>query len=142
VTLPQPELGLVVHYSYLFLTRTRNIGDSGKERPCLIAAVFEDKDDPPKTGVLYLPITHTQPGPEEAAIEIPPNIRHGAGLDGSRQWLLISQGNKDTWPEDVSHRPNRPGVFHYGYLPPAFFKQVQLEFQKLYVSAKFNIQLR
>lgn len=105
----------------------------------MIVAVFPDPEEPLRTGVLYLPVTHTEPGPEEEAIEIAPHVQAAAGLDGRRQWLLVSQGNRDTWPEDVFHLPKKPGVFHYGYLPPGFFKSVQVAFARLYAQKKLGI---
>jgi hypothetical protein len=142
VPLPQAELGLIVHYSYVFLGRTRNIGDAGKERPCLIAAMFPDRQEPGRMMVLYLPISHSPPVPGEEAIEIPANIRFAAGLDGYRQWILIGEGNLDTWPEDIFNLPNRPGAFHYGFMPPAFFRKVQTAFKRLYAEKRYNIVRR
>jgi hypothetical protein len=139
VPLPNPEIGLVVHYAYLFHNRTRNIGDAGKDRPCLIVAVFPDKEEPLRTGVLYLPITHSEPSLEEEAIEIPADVKAAAGLDGLQQWLLVSQANLDTWPEDIFHRPSKPGIFHYGFVPPGFFKTVQTTFARLYVQKTLRI---
>ncbi len=137
--LPSPELGLVVQYSYAFHSKTRNIGDAGKNRPCLIAAVFPDPDDPPKTGILYLPVTHTLPGPDDIGIELTGDAKYAAGLDGAKQWILVSQGNRDTWPEDIANLPGRPGLFAYGFLPPATFRAVQAAFGRLFAQRKFNI---
>jgi hypothetical protein len=139
VPLPTPEIGIVVHYASLFRSRTRNIGDSGKGGPCLVVALFPDKEEPLRTGVLYLPITHTEPGLDEEALEIPPNVRAAAGLDGFRQWLLVGQSNWDTWPEDIFNIPKKPGIFHYGYVPPGFFKTVQTAFARLYVQRTLKI---
>ncbi len=137
--LPNPELGLIVFYSYLFHGRTKNIGDAGKNRPCLIAAVFPDPVDPLKTGVLLLPITHGEPSADEIGVALTADAKFAAGLDGDRQWVLVSQGNLDTWPEDIAALPNRPGEFAYGFLPPRTFKSIQAQFARLYAEKKFNL---
>jgi len=139
VPLPNPELGLIVNYSYSFHRRTKVIGDAGKNRPCLIAAVFPDRQEPLRTGILYLPITHTKPGPEDEGIALSIDARYAAGLDSARQWVLTSQGNQDTWPEDIFALPNKPGQFSYGFLPPSAFKAVQISLTALYAQRKFNI---
>ncbi len=128
-----------MQYSYAFRDKSRNIGDAGKNRPCLIAAVFPDPDDPPKTGILYLPITHVLPGADDVGVELTQDAKYAAGLDGERQWILVSQGNQDTWPEDITHLPGRPGLFAYGFLPPGTLRSVQLAFGRLYAQRKFNI---
>ncbi len=137
--LPNPELGLIVYYSYVFHGRSRNIGNAGKNRPCLIVAVFPDPDDPLKTGLLLLPITHSPPAAEEVGVELTADAKFAAGLDGRPQWLLVSQGNRDTWPEDIAALPNRPGDFAYGFLPPRTFKSVQMQFARLFAEKKFNL---
>jgi len=142
VPLPTPEPGLIVQYSYVFRSRSRNVGDSGKARPCLIVAVFPDRGEPERTLVLYLPISHSPPRPEEEAVEIPANACFAAGLDGARQWILTGEGNLDTWPEDIFTLPTRPGLFHYGFMPPAFFRQVQTHFKQLYAEKKYNVVRR
>lgn len=142
MALPNPELGLIVHYSYVFHARSKNIGDAGKNRPCLIAAVFADPDDPPKTGVLFLPISHTPPGGDDVGVELTMDAKYAAGLDAEKQWILVSQGNRDTWPEDIFHLPGRPGVFAYGFLPPGVFRAVQVAFGRLFAARKFNVVAR
>jgi hypothetical protein len=139
VPLPNPELGLIVYYSYVFHGRSKNIGDAGKNRPCLIAAVFPDPDDSLKKCVLLLPITHSLPDADEMGVELAADAKYAAGLDGERQWVLVSQGNQDTWPEDIAALPNRPGQFAYGFLPPRTFKSVQAQFARLYAEKKFNL---
>jgi len=142
VPLPNPEIGLIVWYSYIFRRKTRSIGDAGKNRPCVIAAVFPAPEDPLRTGVLYLPVTHAPPGPEDTAIALAANVKFAAGLDGAPAWLIVSEANKDIWPEDISHFPGRPGVFHCGFLPPAALRAAQEAIRGLYLERRFNIVRR
>jgi len=137
--LPNPELGLIVHDAYVF----RAAGTAaGKHRPCLIAAVFPDPADPRKTGILYLPVSHTPPGPADAGIALSGQAKFAAGLDAAPQWILVSEGNQDTWPEDIANPPNRPGQFAYGFLPPGTVKSIQLAFARRFMEKKFNIVRR
>jgi hypothetical protein len=139
VPLPNPEIGLVVHYSYVFHARSRNIRDAGKSRPCLIAAAFPEADERLKTGVLYLPISHSLPGADDVGVELMADAKYAARLDGVRQWVLVSQANQDTWPEDIANLPGRPGLFAYGFLPPGTFRAVQMAFGRLFAERRFNI---
>jgi hypothetical protein len=139
VALPNPELALIVHYGYVFHPRTA--GDSGKSRPCVMMAVFADPADPLRTSVLYFPITHRRPGGDEVGLELGADTCSAAGLDDVRQWLLVSQGNIDTWPEDVGF-VRRPGQFHYGFLPPRIFKSALRAFGELRALKRFNVVVR
>jgi hypothetical protein len=139
MTIPVPEIGLIIEYSFVFPQATRSIGLGGKNRPCLIVSVFPDRDEPAKTSVLLLPITHTEPTGGTVGVELSADVRFAAGLDGRRQWVLVSFGNLDTWPEDVFPLPGRPGQFAYGVLPPSSFALVQAKFRALYAAKRFNI---
>lgn len=140
--LPQPQIGLIVHYSYVFRDHTRTIGPEGKDRPCLIMAIQQDTKDKAEVKVLYLPITHTEPTETSGALEIPVNVRYAAGLDGYRQWIIIAEGNLDVWPFDISHIPNQPGRFNYGVLTPGFFANVQKAWLTLYTLKRFSLVAR
>jgi hypothetical protein len=135
--LPKPEIGLIVHYAYVF--RTSKTMAAGKHRPCLIGAVFRDPADTMKTGILYLPISHTPPGPEDAGIALSHQAKFVAGLDAAPQWILVSEGNQDTWPEDIANLPNRPGQFAYGFLPPGTLKSIQSAYARRFIEKKFNV---
>jgi len=105
-------------------------------------SVFPDRDEPARTNVLLLPITHSEPVGETVGVELSADVRFAAGLDGRRQWVVVSEGNVDTWPEDVFPRPGRPGQFSYGFLPPASFRAVQKRFGALYADRLFDLVLR
>lgn len=140
VPIPKPELGLIVSYGYLF-HRRMNVG-AAKNRPSLIVAVTDVKDYPGRQGILYLPITHSEPRDNEAGIEIPKNARFVSGLDRGRQWIITSQANFDLWPEDIAPLPGQPGRFHYGILPPSFYNQVTQAWRYNYGLKRFNIERR
>ena len=66
------------------------------------------------------------------------DVKRKAGLDSSRQWILVSECNIDTWPADLRPLPNQPGVFHYGHLPPRIFNIVRDRFVELYRERRLN----
>jgi hypothetical protein len=135
--MPLPELtpGLVVRYEYLW--HRRSIAGGGgattadKDHPACVVATFR-RQGRPEDFVVYLPISHTPPSGEEAGIELPDEVKRKAGLDGGRQWVLYSEYNLDTWPTELRQIPNRPGVFHYGHLPPSMFRAIRDAFWDRY----------
>ncbi len=48
--------------------------------------------------VVVAPITHSVPDDAGAAIEVPPRTRNRLGLDGDRQWVVLSELNSFLWP--------------------------------------------
>ena len=132
--LPEAEPGLVVAYEYLWRRRAAT-RTADKTRPCRVVAIyFQDEPDdadpggPPVTKVVYLPISHVPPRPDQSAHELTAHAKSAAGLDAARQWVVVSECNLDTWPADLRQVPGRPGQFHYGYLPPVEFERIKARF--------------
>ena len=132
--LPELTIGLVVRYEYLWARRTTAQDTSAlalvtadKEHPACIVATFR-REGKPDDFVVYLPISHSPPGPNEEGIELTAHAKSAAGLDAARQWVLVSECNIDAWPFDVRQLPRQPGVFHYGHLPPATFRDIRDRF--------------
>jgi hypothetical protein len=132
VPLPELEVGLIVQYAYLW-HRRRTSPTADKDHPACVVATFRRNpvgdagadDATDERHVIYLPISHTPPQGDDAGIELSDRAKRRAGLDSARQWLLISECNIDTWPCDLRNLPRRPGVFHYGHLPPAEFRRIR-----------------
>lgn len=97
MTLPSPQPGLVIRYSYLWVDEYEQGREEGvKDRPCaVVAAIRIDRDG--KTRVLVVPITHSPPVGSEA-IEIPPAIKARLMLDAERSWIILSEANEFFWP--------------------------------------------
>jgi len=74
--------------------------------------------------VLVLPLTHTAPGAETIAIEVPPFVKQHLGLDEARSWIVISEYNEFIWPgPDLRPAPGHPdGSIAYGPLPQSLFE--------------------
>jgi hypothetical protein len=104
--LPTPELGLVVHYSFVWAGAGRGIPpDTSKSRPCLIIDLEPVEEAPPGgrlvTRVTYLPISHVAPRPGEAALAIPPRVAQHLGLTQETSFLYTSYAVEDDWPFDL-----------------------------------------
>lgn len=132
--LPDPEPGLIVAYEYLWHQR-RAAPSADKARPARVVALYlqheADESDPaapPLTKIVYLPISHTPPAADQAGHELSAHAKRAGGLDAAPQWVVVSECNVDTWPEDLRQVPGRPGRFHYGYLPPSEFERIKAAF--------------
>ncbi len=132
--LPELTIGLVVRYEYLWARRAATQDTASavpatadKDHPACIVATFR-REGKPEDFVVYLPISHTPPGPGEEGVELTVHAKAAAGLDNGRQWVLVSECNIDAWPFDLRQLPRAPGVFHYGHLPPATFRDVRDRF--------------
>lgn len=125
--LPDPRPGLVIRYSYLWKREHRAGQEEGaKDRPCAIILTTQSAAE--GEYVLVVPITHTPPDDEKAALELPPRLKEHLGLDAERSWAVFSEANRFLWP-GPDLRPVRTGEGHqsfaYGMLPPRFFNALK-----------------
>ena len=72
---PEPEIGQIVRFDYLWRDEARRGRiEGGKDRPCaVILAMTRDGDG--ATLVYLAPITHSPPPPGHSAVEIPHQAR-------------------------------------------------------------------
>lgn len=123
---PEPTAGLVIRYSYLWRRQhLAGLEEGQKDRPCAIVAAIRREAGGMR--VLVLPITHSEPGADAAAVEIPPPISERLGLDALRSWIVVSEYNEFAWPgPDLRPVPgsNVDSVV-YGTLPPRFFETIR-----------------
>ncbi|MCV3766426.1 hypothetical protein [Rhizobium sp. TRM95796] len=127
MTLPRPEPGLVIRYSYLWAADAEAGRDEGsKDRPCAIVAgrrVVSGLEI-----VTVVPVTHSPPRDANDAIELPAALKAHLGLDAKRSWIIVSETNDFVWPgPDIRPVPGRTGSkrYTYGVLPPRFFSHVR-----------------
>jgi hypothetical protein len=129
VSFPEPYVGLVIRYSYLWKREADAGRDEGtKDRPCaIVMAVVHDDGE---KEVLVLPITHSLPANPADAIEIPTVTKNRLGLDSERSWIVITEANEFIWPgPDLRPVPGRDAsTIAYGPLPPRFFAHVRDRF--------------
>jgi hypothetical protein len=126
VALPEPVPGLVIRYSYLWRREQLEGHEEGrKDRPCAIVAAVRTQGGEKR--VLVLPITHSEPLADDAAIELPAPVKRRLGLDGLRSWIVVSEYNEFLWPgPDLRRAPGGDeGSVAYGMLPPSLFAAVR-----------------
>lgn len=137
MSLPKPEPGLVIRYSYLWLREHRAGRDEGsKDRPCaIILALLDGSND---QNVLVVPITHSPPELAANAMELPPAVKQHLGLDDARSWIVYSESNLFRWPgPDLRPATGRhDSSIAYGFLPPRFFAELRRRFLALETAAR------
>ena len=137
MTLPKPEAGLVIRYSYLWLREHLEGREEGtKDRPCAIVLALQDDDG--ETQVLVVPVTHSPADNPAAVLELPTVIKQHLGLDAERSWVVLSESNLFDWPgpdlRRVGDRDDSSVV--YGFLPPRFFAELRRRFLALEAAAR------
>jgi hypothetical protein len=131
--LPEPKLGLVVHYGFVWASAARRAPpDSGKDRPCLIVDL-EQVVEPALRGrpvirVTYLPISHIAPRRGEQALAIPPRVAQHLSLTSRQSYLYTSYAAEDDWPFDLAPVPGSHDRFNYGFVPPRLFQAIADDF--------------
>lgn len=137
MTLPLPEAGLVIRYSYLWLREHRQGQEEGsKDRPCAIVLARQDQDG--ETKVLVVPVTHSRPEVPASAVELPLAVKRHLGLDALPSWVVLSESNLFDWPGPDLRRLGDQGdnSVAYGFLPPRFFAELQRRFLALEDAAR------
>lgn len=140
--IPTPEPGLVISYAYLWhYVHEAGHEEGRKDRPSVIVlAVKRQADD--STVVTVLPITHTDPGAPGGAVEIPAAVKRHLGLDDSRSWIIVSEGNEFDWPGYDLRKIGRGDRYDYGFLPPRFFNQILGAFTAWHRASKARLTSR
>lgn len=137
MSFPVPRPGLVIRYSYLWLSEHRRGREEGvKDRPCAVLLVITDNEDEQK--VVVLPVTHTPPADPAQAVEIPSATKHRLGLDDERSWIVLTESNRFTWP-GPDLRPVTSGdaaSVVYGLLPQALFNEVRVKWLAFFETRK------
>jgi hypothetical protein len=122
----EPKPGLVVRYDFLWREEQRAGVESGKDRPCAIILMSAERADGSKD-VLLCAITHSPPGRNEGAVEVPSAVSRHLGLDDEQSWIKTDQVNRLTWekgriPYGISQA--RKGEWAFGMIPQGLGKQV------------------
>lgn len=125
MAVPEPQLGLVISYAYLWHHEHRAGRDEGsKDRPCVIILSIE-KPAEGITMVRVVPVTHSPPGDLTVSAELPPAVKRHLGLDDDRSWVILDEVNEFAWPGfDLRPVPGSHDRFAYGLLPPRLFDQI------------------
>ena len=132
--LPDPQLGLVISYGYLW-RREHHSGqrEGRKDRPCVIVLAV----DRGATGtiVTVVPVTHSEPKDPLVAIELPQPVKRHLGLDSERSWVIVDEGNRFVWPGfDLRLVPRSNSRYDYGFLPPRLFAAIATRFETVWTA--------
>jgi hypothetical protein len=125
MSIPDPQLGLVLSYSYLWHHEHRAGREEGvKNRPSVIVFTMLHPDGV-NTIVRVAPITHRPPDNLATAFELPAAVKRHLDLDAERSWVVLDEVNEFGWPGfDLQPVPRAPDSFAYGFLPPRLFDQL------------------
>ena len=132
LSLPDPQPGLVIRYSYLWRRELLEGREEGvKHRPCAIVVTTVIDDGRHK--VYVLPVTHSPPRGADSAIEIPMRVKESLGLDADQSWIVTDEYNVFTWPGPDLHplSGRKDATVAYGLLPPRFTAKIRAAFQKI-----------
>jgi PemK-like, MazF-like toxin of type II toxin-antitoxin system len=139
VSLPKPQPGLVISYSYLWAHQNdEGLEEGVKDRPCAIVAARQIMEG--REVVTVVPVTHTPPADPFCAVEIPPALKAHLGLDEQPSWVVVSETNDFLWPGPDLRPISRaqPETFAYGMLPPRFFAHLRDRILQVHLHRKLN----
>ncbi|RVU21714.1 growth inhibitor PemK [Methylobacterium oryzihabitans] len=127
MALPEPEPGLVVSYAYLWHREAvAGLDEGRKDHPgVIVLSVRQPRASPMVT---VLPITHSPPHDQAAAVEIPAAVKRHLRLDDAPSWIVVSEGNVFDWPGYDLRPTVTGGGYAYGFLPPRLFSRVVTAF--------------
>jgi hypothetical protein len=133
MAVPEPRLGLVISYAYLWHHEQRAGREEGsKNRPCVIILSVEHPVDG-ITMVRVAPVTHRVPDDLSAALELPLAVKRHLGLDDDRSWVILDEVNEFAWPGfDLRPRPGSRDRFAYGFLPPRLFGRLMTKLAEVW----------
>jgi uncharacterized protein YifN (PemK superfamily) len=120
---PEPQLGLVVSYAYLWHHEHRAGREEGvKDRPCVIVMAV---GRPEGQLVRVIPITNRLSDDGTTAVEMPAAVKRHLGLDAERSWIVIDELSEFIWPGyDLRPVVGSSDRFAYGFLPPRLFDKL------------------
>lgn len=134
---PEPQLGLVISYAYLWHHEHRAGREEGvKDRPCVIILAMQSVGDG-ATMVRVAPVTHSPPDNSATAFELPQAVKRHLGLDDSRSWIVIDEVNEFMWPGfDLRPLPRSRDNYAYGFLPPRLFNTLMAKISEVWTEGQ------
>ncbi len=118
MTWPAPHVGQIIRYAYLWKREAdAGLEEGQKDRPAVI--VVAQRREGEDIRVVVAPITHTAPNDPSEALEVPHATCRRVGLDGDRNWIIVSELNSFLWPgPDLRPLPGQgPASVIMGLLP-------------------------
>jgi uncharacterized protein YifN (PemK superfamily) len=126
--LPNPEVGLVFPYYYLWRREHERGEESGrKSRPCILIVVAAIAKGNRQT-VIAVPVTTQKPDSTRSYVEIPDRVRRHLGLNAPQCWVICDEYNQFDWPSpDLSTTTS--GNRSFGNIPTALIQMIRNEVQ-------------
>lgn len=123
MTKPNPRVGLVICYDYLFESEKRKGREEGrKPRPSAVIVAPASKSE---NTVLVCAITHTEPDDERDGILISPADRVWMGLDDEPQWIVTDECNLVDWSDAGIVPVPETGDWTYGTMTTELGQEAQ-----------------
>src|SRR5471030_686517 len=108
VIVPDPEVGLVIHFNYLWRREREQGRDNARyPQPCAIVVAQRRQSDGAVVVVVVL-IIHSPPTGETKALELPRAVKQSLGLDEDSSWVVVDEVNEFAWP-GYDLQPNAKG---------------------------------
>jgi hypothetical protein len=124
LAIPDPEIGLVIHFNYLWKREQDQGRDNARyARPCAIVVARRRQADGTVI-VMVVPITHSAPDAETKALEMPAAVKQSLGLDDERSWIVVNEVNEFAWP-GYDLQPNAKGQIAYGITPNRLYNRIR-----------------
>jgi|HubBroStandDraft_3_1064219.scaffolds.fasta_scaffold240704_2 hypothetical protein len=124
MVIPDPEIGLVIHFNYLWKREHERGRDNARyARPCAVI-LAQRRDSDGTIRVVVAPVTHAPPAADTVGVEIPLAVKTHLGLDAERSWIITDEVNEFVWP-GFDLQPNAAGRIAYGLLPNRLFQRVR-----------------
>ena len=124
----RPEIGLVIHYDFLWRTDAeRGLESGAKSRPCAVVLI-QNRPTDGDIEIYVCAISHTPPSPGQRAVEILHMVARHLDLDDGRSWIKTHELNIFTWEAGrLSHGMTRTphGEWSYEIIPPGLYKIVR-----------------
>lgn len=126
---PEPPVGHVIAYEYLWASQADSREDGRKTYPAAI--ILSQQNAGPAPITYALGISHTPPIPGRRALQVPPKLKRWLGLDTESSWIYTDEINIFVWPgpdlcpaDRLSHLPQAKGTCVIGPLPDDWFRTV------------------
>jgi len=124
VVIPDPEIGLVIHFNYLWKRELERGRDNARyARPCAVI-LARRRDSDGTIRVVVAPVTQAPPAADTVGVEIPLAVKTHLGLDAERSWIITDEVDEFVWP-GFDLQPNAAGKVAYGPLPNRLFQRVR-----------------
>ena len=143
MALPEPQLGLVISYAYLWhYEHDAGREEGGKNRSCVIILAV-GKAESGGTLVRVVPVTHRPPPDASTALELPPAVKQHLGLDAGPSWVVLDEVNEFEWPGfDLRPIAGSRDRFAYGFLPPRLFDRLMTKLREAWSDGQGKATMR